>query len=67
MWKTGLEREGLFSGADLACKCCGSKQVPAQPVLDFSEFACGTADNPRASLNGTPQQFVLCIGGTQQF
>ena len=57
----------LSSGAELTGKYDWTRQVSTKFFLDINELAGDAADNPRASVKGTPEQFVLGIGGSYKF
>ena len=54
----------LSSGAELTGKYDWSRQVSTKVFFDINELVGDAADNPRATVRGTPEQFVLGIGGS---
>ena len=57
----------LSSGAEMTGKYDWSKQVSTKVFFDINELVGDAADNPRATVKGTPEQFVLGIGGSYKF
>ena len=57
----------LSSGAELTGKYDWSRQVSTKVFFDINELVGDAADNPRATVKGTPEQFVLGIGGSYKF
>ncbi len=57
----------LSSGAELTGKYEWTRQLSSKFFLDYNQLVGDAADNPRVSLRGTSEQFIIGVGGSYKF